>query len=79
MKGVQYCSMCTDMASYATNTVSYSTDTVSYGSSGKKGLPELCSVLPPASSVCLLFAVLQPGPFSVYCLIDCTTTRVTFS
>ena len=25
------------------------------------------------------FAVLQPGLFSVYCLIHCTTTRTTFS
>ena len=38
-----YCSLCTDI-------VSYGTDTVSYGSSGKKGLPGLCSALPPASN-----------------------------
>ena len=54
-----YCSLCTDTASYGTgmasyDTVSYSTDTVSYGSSGKKGLPVLCSVLPPASNVGVL-------------------------
>ena len=30
------------------------TDTVSYSSSGKKGLPALCSVLPPASNVGVL-------------------------
>ena len=42
-----YCSLCTDTASYGT-------DLVSYGSSGKKGLPGLCSVLPPASNVGVL-------------------------
>ena len=35
-----YCSLCTD--------------TVSYGSSSKKGLQALCSVLPPASNDCVL-------------------------
>ena len=40
-----------DMASYGTDMASYGTDTTSYGSSGKKGLPGLCSVLPPASNV----------------------------
>ena len=39
-----YCSLRTD-------TTSYSIDAVSYGSSGNKGLPALCSVLPPACSV----------------------------
>ena len=33
-------------------------------------------VLPPAL---VYFAVLQPGLFSVYCLIHCTSTRTTFS
>ena len=46
--------MYTDKDSYGTDTVSYGTDTVSYGSSGKKGLPALCSVLPPASSIGVL-------------------------
>ena len=49
-----YCSLCTDTASHGTDTVSYGTDTVIYGSSGKKGLPVLCSVLPPASNVGVL-------------------------
>ena len=40
----------TDTASYGTDTVSCGTDMVSYGSSGKKGLPALCTVLPPASN-----------------------------
>ena len=44
----------TDTASYGTDTVSYGTDTVSYDSSGKKGLPGLCSLLPPASNVGVL-------------------------
>ena len=43
-----YCSLCTDTASNSTDIVSYSTNMVSYGSSDKKGLPTLCSVLPPA-------------------------------
>ena len=43
-----------DTVSYGTDTVSYGTDTVSYGSSDKKGLPALCSVLPPDSSVGVL-------------------------
>ena len=34
--------------------ISICTDTVSYGSSDKKGLPELCSVLPPASNISAL-------------------------
>ena len=33
-------------------------------------------LLPPTL---VYFAVLQPGLFSVYCLIHCTTTRTTFS
>ena len=33
------------------DTVSYGTDTASCGSSGKKGPPQLCNVLPPASIV----------------------------
>ena len=49
-----YCSLCTDTVSYGTDTVSYGTDTVSYGLFGKKGLPGLCSVLPPASNVGVL-------------------------
>ena len=56
-----HCSLCTDTASYGTDTVSYGTNTesygismASYGSSGKKGLPALCSVLPPASSAGVL-------------------------
>ena len=56
-----HCSLCTDTASYGTDTVSYGTDTVShgtdaisYGSSVKKGLPGLCSVLPPAFNVDIL-------------------------
>ena len=63
-----YCSLCTNTASYGTNTASYSTDMVRYGtdtisygtdmisysSSGKKGLPGLCSVLPPASNIGVL-------------------------
>ena len=56
-----YCSLCIDTASYGTGTVSYGTDTVNYGtdtvsyrSSGKKGLPGQCSVLPPASNVGVL-------------------------
>ena len=39
------------MASYGTDMISYGTDMISYGSSGKEGLPGLCSLLPPASSV----------------------------
>ena len=38
-----YCSLCTSTASYGTNMVNYS-------SSGKKGLPGLCRVLPAASN-----------------------------
>ena len=98
------------MASCGTNKVSYGFNTVSCGSSGEKGLPALCSVLPAVSSVgvlcciatrtvlCLLshtllycnqdcslcivsyFAVLQPGLFSVYCLIlCCIATRTVLS
>ena len=47
--------VCTDTASYSTNTVSYAADMVSYGLTAKKGLPGLCSVLPPASNVGVLF------------------------
>ena len=43
----KYCSPCTDTSSYGTNTISY-------GSSGRKGVPALCSVLPPASNVGVL-------------------------
>ena len=53
----------TDTVSYCTDTVSYGTNTVSYGSSGKKGLPALCSVS-SASNV------------GVYC---CTATRTVLS
>ena len=67
-----YCSQCTS------DTASYGTDTMSFGSSGKKGLPGLCIVLPLPPTL-VYFAVLQPGLFSVYCLIHCTTTRTTFS
>ena len=56
-----YCSLCTDTASYGIDTASYGADMVSYGadsvscgSSGKKGLPGLCSVLLPASNVGVL-------------------------
>ena len=54
----------TDTVSYSRDMVSYGTDTVSYGSSDKKGLPGLCSVLPPASNV------------GVHC---CTATRTVLS
>ena len=87
-----YCSLCadmasydtdiascgTDMVSYGTDMVSCGTDMVSYGSSGKKGLPGLCSVLPPASSVGVLCCT-AARMFSVCCLIHCTATRTTFS
>ena len=70
--------VCTDTASCCTDTASYGTDTVSYRqllySSGKMGLPALCSTLPPASNVGEL-CCMQPGLFSVYCLIHCTTTK----
>ena len=49
-----YCILCTDTATYGTDTVNYGTDAVSCGSSGKKGPPGLCSVLPPASDVDVL-------------------------
>ena len=52
--GTDTVSYCTGTVSYGADTVSYGTDTVSYGSSGKKGLPGLCSVLPPASNVGVL-------------------------
>ena len=76
-----YSSLCINMVSYSTDTASYGNDAVSYctntvscSSSGKKRLPALCSVWPPASSL-VYFAVMQPGLFSGYCLIHCTTTR----
>ena len=80
-----YCSVCTVtasygtyMVSYGTDTVIYSTSTVSYGSSGKKGLPGLCAVLPSASNVGVLCCnatrtVLSILPHTLYCI------RTTFS
>ena len=70
------------MASYGTDTASYGTNTVSYSLSGKKGLVELCSVLPPAlvsfavlqpnCSQCIVSYTVQPqGPFSVNYLRHC--------
>ena len=49
-----YCSLCTGTVSYGMDTISYSPYTVRYGLSGKKGLPALCNVLPPASNVGVL-------------------------
>ena len=41
-------------ASYSPDMVVYGTNMVSCGSYGKKGLPTLCSVLPPAFNVGVL-------------------------
>ena len=43
----------------------YGTDSVSYGSSGKKGLPALCSVLPPTSNVGVLCCTATRAVLSV--------------
>ena len=55
----------TDTVSYSRDMVSYGTDTVSYGSSDKKGLPGLCSVLPPASNVGVLCCTVSRAVLSV--------------
>ena len=67
------------MASYDTDVVSYSTDMANYGSSGKNGLPGLCSVLPPTSSVGVLCCTVTRTVLSVLSHRLCTTTRTTFS
>ena len=66
--------------SYGINTFRYGTDVVSYGSCGKKGLPGLCNVLPPASDVGVLCCTATGTVLTilVYCIIHCTT-RTTFS
>ena len=66
----------TDTVSYGTDTTSYFNDTASYGTSGIKGLPWLCSVLPPASNFGVLCCTATKTVFN---LIHCTTTRTTFS
>ena len=77
-----YCCLCMDRYWYSQLRYWYSTLTVLIQSVTvltqsvtfiwqKKGLPALCSVLPPASNV-VYFAVLQPGLFSMYCLMHCT-------
>ena len=61
-----YCSLGTDYSDRASS----GTDTVSYGSSGKKGLPGLCNVLPPASSF---------GVPLLYCNQDCSQCIVSYT
>ena len=70
-----YCSMYTNMASYSTDTASYSTNMVSLVHLARRGVQHCVVhwllVLPPM----LYFAVMQPGLFSVYCLLHLTTTK----
>ena len=74
-----YCSLCTDTASYDTNVVSCGADTVSYSSSGKKGLPGLCSVLTPVPNVDVFCCSVTRTVLSVLSHTLCTITRTTFS
>ena len=70
-----YCSLCTDTASYGFNTVPIESVTVHLARRGFQDRVVYC-LLPPTL---VYFAVLQPGLFSVYCLIHCITTRTTFN
>ena len=64
-----------------TSIVSYDTDMVSYDSSGKKGLPALCCILPPASSVGVLCCDVTRTVLSIlsHSHSHCITTKTTFS